>query len=144
MKYGKYRKGAFCVVYMLDKKPIYLLLQRKWHWKGWEFAKGGVKKNERLKDCAVREVKEETGLKVINLKKFPVKGKFTYDGKTQEERKAKGFNYVLFSCEVKKGGVKISKKEHGDHRWCKYDEAMKILTWPNQKKCLKIVNNSLG
>jgi 8-oxo-dGTP pyrophosphatase MutT (NUDIX family) len=139
----KYRKGAFCVVYAPDKKPIYLLLHRTWHWKGWEFSKGGFKNNEKADAGAIREVNEETGLEVINLKRFPAKGKFAYDRKTRAERKARGFSYALFSCEVKKGRVKISRKEHDSYRWCSYSEAARLLTRPNQKKCLRIVNNSL-
>ena len=137
-----YRKGVFCVVYS-GQKPYYLLLHRVWHWKGWEFPKGGFKKGEKPKAGVIREVGEETGLRVISLKRFPVKGRFIYDKKTQAERKARGFIYTLFSCEVKKGKVRISKKEHDSYRWCSYREALKLLTWPNQKRYLRVVNNSL-
>jgi len=143
MGYKKYRKGAFCVVYSRGRKPAYLLLRRIWHWKGWEFTKGGFKKNEKPEDGAIREVREETGLKVMGLKRFPARGNFKYDARTGAERKAEGFSYVLFSCEVRKKRAKISKKEHDKHRWCSYGEASRLLTWTDQKKCLKIVNKSI-
>ena len=140
--YKKYRRGVFCVVY--TKKPLlYLLLHRIWHWKGWEFCKGGVKGNEKLETTAIREVKEETGLDVINLKRFPVKGSFIYDPMTQRERKVKGFSYVLFACEVKRGKVKLEKKEHDGYVWAEFKKALKLLTWPERKKCLKIVHEWL-
>ncbi|UZE94178.1 MAG: NUDIX domain-containing protein [Candidatus Pacearchaeota archaeon] len=137
-KYKRFRKGIFCVVYALPLR--YLLLHRKLHWKGWEFPKGGKKEKEILENTVKREVREETGLKIIKIKRFPVKGKFRYDKKTQEEWKAKGFNYVLFSCKVKKARVRISRKEHNKYKWYDYNEAIKLLKWPSQRKSLKIVN----
>ncbi len=138
----KYRKGVFCVVY--TSKPIkYLLLHRKKHWQGWEFPKGGKLAREKLENTVRREIKEETGLNVKKIKNFNVKGKFVYDKKTKEERKFKGFIWQLFACEVQRKKVKISKKEHDKYKWCTFTQAVKLLTWPNQKKCLEIVNKFL-
>ena len=144
MEYKKYRKGVFCVIYALEKeKPVYLMLHRKWHWKGWEFCKGGMKKGEKYEKCALREVKEETGLRALKLERFKIKGKFDYDSKTQAERKTRGFSYVLFSCQEDKNKVKISRKEHDGFKWCNYEKALKLLSWTDKKRCLKIVNNKL-
>lgn len=138
----KYRKGVFIVVYI--KKPVrYLLLHRKLHWKGWEFPKGGLLANEKYKHAVTREIKEETGLKILKMRKFDIKGKFIYDKKTEKERKFKGFDWKLFAVEVKKDKVRISRKEHDNYKWASYSQAVKLLKWPNQKKCIKIVNNSL-
>lgn len=142
MLYKKYRKGVFCVIYAVEsnKKPIYLILKRKIHWKGWEFCKGGLMKNEKIEYAVKREVREETGLKILNLKKYNMRGKFIYNNKTQNERKVKGMSFVLFSCEVKKARVKISK-EHSSYKWVNYSRALKLLTWKNQKKYLRLVDN---
>jgi len=138
----KYRKGIFCVVY--TAKPVcYLLLHRKLHWSGWEFPKGGSLAREKTENTVKREIKEETGLKAIETRQFPINGSFIYDKKTQAERKFKGFRYVLFSCSVKKGKIRLDKKEHDDFKWCRYSQALKLLKWPNQKRCLKIVNNTI-
>ena len=138
----KYRKGIFCVVYA--SKPVrYLLLHRKLHWKGWEFTKGGRLAREKIENTAKREVREETGLKALAIKQFPVRGSFIYDKKTQAERKFKGFRYVLFACNVKKGKIKLDKKEHDGFKWCSYSQALKLLKWPEQKRFLKIVNDAV-
>jgi 8-oxo-dGTP pyrophosphatase MutT (NUDIX family) len=139
--YRKYRKGVFCVVYA-GKRPMYLLLHRKLHWEGWELPKGGKKARERLKNTVKREVKEETGLNASNIQGYKFRGLFVYDKKTQAERKVRGFKYALLSCEVKKNRVRVAK-EHDDFKWATYAKALKLLTWPDQKKCLRIVNNSL-
>ncbi len=137
----KFRKGVFCVVYSGRK---YLLLHRKLHWKGWEFPKGGLLARENLEHAVIREIKEETGLKAIKIKKLGLKNKFIYDKKTQQERKAKGFSYVLFACGVKKAKIRISRREHDSFKWLSYSKALKLLTWANQKKSLRIANKSLS
>lgn len=141
-KMKKYRKGVFVVAYSL--KPLrYLLLHRKLHWQGWEFPKGGKLAREKPGHAVAREIKEETGLRAIKITKFNKKGAFIYDKKTQRERKAKSFSYQLFSCQVKKGKVKVAK-EHDGYKWVSYAGAMKLLRWPDQKKCLKTVNNFIN
>lgn len=142
----KYRKAIFVVVYR--KNPLeYLLLKRKLHWKGWEFTKGGVENCEQLIKSAKREAFEETGQKVLRVHKFNISGKYKYDSKTLKDKKRKGFigqTYNLFSAEVSgKRKVKLDKQEHSGFRWASFKKAVKMLTWNDQKKCLKIVNKFL-
>jgi len=49
----------------------------------------------------------------------------------------------LYSAEVKKGKVKFDKIEHSGYKWMKFKDAVRKLTWKNQKKCLKVVNSCL-
>jgi 8-oxo-dGTP pyrophosphatase MutT (NUDIX family) len=140
----RYRRGVFVVVYSKGEKGIeYLLLKRRKHWIGWEFTKGGIERGEREIETAEREVKEETGLRVINIRKYNKSGKYLYDEKTCEDRKMDGQSYSLYSAEVVKGEVKIDKKEHSGFKWMSFKETIKILTWENQRQCLKIVNKTL-
>jgi len=140
----KYRKAIFAVVYFKKGKKIkYLLLKRKLHWKGWEFPKGGVKKKETLVNAVKREVKEETGLKPIKIKKFYKIGKYNYDKKYPDRKGFSGQTYSLYSTEVKKEKVRIDKKEHSAYKWVKFEKAIKKLTWGSQKKCLDSVNAHL-
>ena len=140
----KYRKAVFVAVYRKNENNIdYLLLKRKLHWKGWEFPKGGLEKNELIKDAIIREVKEETGLKsgkIINHRK---KGKYNYDKIYSDRRGYKGQMYSLYSCEVKSGRIKIDSIEHSDYKWLSYGDALKRLTHENQKDSLRIVNRLL-
>ncbi len=139
----KYRKSVFVVVYSKIKKVEYLILKRKLHWKGWEFSKGGIEKGEKIRDAIKREVLEETGLKIIGIKKFNFSGKFKYDKEYHDRKGYMGQAFSLYSVEVKKEKVKIDEKEHSDYKWLSFEKAMKKLKWANQRKCLKRVNDYL-
>ena len=140
-----FRPAVFVVTYYLDKdkKPIYLLLKRKLHWKGWEFPKGKIEKGESKDKTARREAWEESGLKIIRLKRFNVSGKYLYPKILRDRPQYKGQTYTLFSGEVKFGKVKLESREHSGYIWLPFDKAVKKLSWPDQKKCFRIVNNFL-
>lgn len=145
----KYRKAVFVVLYSIKNKKIeYLVLKRKLHWIGWEFPKGGKKFLEPGKIAAKREVKEETGLRIIRgtLKKYPLKGKYEYSKEIKKRPGIVGQTWELYSAEVKKDKVDLKKNldfEHSDYRWVNFKEAIKKLKWKNQKECIKLVNDSL-
>ncbi|HPD81882.1 MAG TPA: NUDIX domain-containing protein [Candidatus Pacearchaeota archaeon] len=143
LKKRKYRKAVFGVVYSKDPlgKIEYLILKRKKHWKGWEFPKGKIENKETKRIAVRREVHEETGLKITSIKSFNEKGKYIYKKILADRPKIIGQTYSLFGVQVKKGKVKIDKIEHNGHRWVSFEEAYKKLTWPNQRKCLKMINN---
>ena len=141
---GKYRKAVFIVTYAVEKNKIYfLVLKRKLHWKGWEFPKGGLEKNESILNTIKREIKEETGLIPLKIKKFNFYGKYNYKKKYPDKPGFIGQSYSLYSVEIKKQEVKIDQREHSSYKWLEFNESIKKLTWLNQKKSLKIVNNWL-
>lgn len=140
-----YRKAVFIVVYRKQEKAIdYLLLKRHKHWKGWEFPKGGIDAAESPAETAKREVKEESGLKPIKIKKYNSKGIYQYDRPLPDRPDMKGQTFILFSAEIKGDKVKIDKREHSAYAWLDFKKALKKLTWNNQKKCLRIVNKFLS
>ena len=137
----KTRRGFFCIIYRKEKNKIqYLLLKRKLHWKGWEFLKGGIEKGESILESLKREIKEETGQKPFNIKKHKLKGKYKYNGKLVDRTKITHQSYVLYSAEIEDVNMKIDKREHSGYRWVDYKKALELLTWPNQKKCLRYFN----
>jgi len=140
----KYRHAIFAVVYTVSNRKVkYVLLKRKKHWRGWEFTKGKIEKFETKRMAARREVSEETGLKILKIKKFNIHGRYLYDRILKDRPGVVGQTYNLFAVKVEKGKVRIDRTEHSGYKWANFKEAMKELTWPNQKRCLKIVNGWL-
>ena len=140
----KYRKIVFIVTYAKLKNKIhYLILKRRLHWKGWEFPKGGIDFPESKKSAVKREVLEETGNKTLKIKKFDFSGRYKYKKKYPDRKDFIGQFFYLYSAEIKCGKVKLDKTEHSDYKWLLFEEAIKKITFPNQKKSLKIVNNYL-
>jgi 8-oxo-dGTP pyrophosphatase MutT (NUDIX family) len=144
-KIMKYRKGVFIVIYSKTEKGIeYLILKRKLHWKGWEFPKGGLENNENSQKTILRELKEETGIKnPLIITKFDFSGKYKYEKELSDREGVIGQTFSLYGIRVKKQLIKVDSKEHSNYRWVDYNTAMSMLTWPNQKKCLKLVNSWL-
>jgi 8-oxo-dGTP pyrophosphatase MutT (NUDIX family) len=142
----KFRRCVFIVTYSKVGKGIkYLILKRKLHWNGWEFPKGGVESFELRRFAVKRELKEETGLHPIKINSFNEKGIYKYNKEYPDRKMISGQSYKLYSAEVdfsKK--IKIDRLEHSSFKWVNFNEGIKKLTWPNQKKCLRIVNEFLS
>ena len=137
----KLRKGVFMVTYAFEKnKPIYVIQERKKHWKGWEFPKGGIERFETKKHAVKREIKEETGFNAIKIKNHHKKGKWIYEKELKDRPGLVGQTWHLYSVRIRKGKLKTDEKEHLSQKWVSYKEAMKLLTYKDQKECLKIVN----
>lgn len=139
-----YRPAVFIVTYRKEKNKIsYLLLKRKLHWTGWEFPKGGIENNEPEMMTVKRECKEETGQKPASITGFPYSGKYKYNKKLEDRPNFKGQTWSLFAAEIKNEKIKFDKKEHSDYQWLEFEKAKEKLTFPNQRKCLEIVNKEL-
>ncbi len=141
---GKYRKAVFIVAYSFHNGKLqYLVLKRKLHWKGWEFPKGKIEPGEKKIDTVRRELNEESGHRALKIKKFNIKGKYKYKKLLKDRPEFMGQSYVLYAADVKRGKVKLDRIEHSSYKWADFKTALKMLTWANQKKCLRIVNSWL-
>lgn len=141
----KYRQAVFIVTYRKKGKKIkYLLLRRKLHWLGWEFPKEGIEKNETPLQTVIRGLKEETGQKATKITNCNFSGKYRYEKKYPDRKGEIGQKFSLFSAELKSNTVKLDRKEHSAYKWLNYEEAVKIIDYPEKKKSLEIVNNSLN
>jgi dATP pyrophosphohydrolase len=144
-----YRKAVFIVIYRKSKtifnktKIKFLILKRKLHWVGWEFPKGGIEPQESLLKTVERETFEETGQYPKNIKSYKLSGKYNYLKELPDRNGFVGQTYKLFSAELSKKNIIFDKLEHSNYKWVSYEKAMKLLTYPNQKKCLKEVNKGI-
>jgi 8-oxo-dGTP pyrophosphatase MutT (NUDIX family) len=99
----------------------------------WEFPKGGVEGDEELQQTAIREVEEEAGIGNFRL----------VDGFREE------YDYVfeaggdtihktvhLFIAHSFEASAELSK-EHRDHQWRDYDQAINTITQEGPREILE-------
>jgi len=110
----------------------FLVLRRKLRWKGWEFVKGKIEK-EGLRHAALREVREETGLKKIHIVcKLPIE--VIYHHKDMKGHTVSALKAFLAECHG--GSVRLSR-EHSSFRWVTVEQAEKLLTFDTHKIFLR-------
>lgn len=114
-----------------DNQVYYLLL----HYEAghWSFPKGNIEQGESIKQTAIRETEEETGINDLKfLEGFKEWIKYFY--KIEGENRFKIVTYLLAKTEQKQ--VKLSH-EHIGYKWLPYEEALNQLTYDNAKEVLK-------
>ena len=130
-----------CVFRRSKYEPQYLLLQRSERddlYPGiWQIVTGSVEEKEYARKSALRELEEETGLNAERFWIVPFVDSF-FDADNDAVHMV-----PVFAVEVNKNsGVKLSH-EHKCCEWLFYEEAKEIITWPGQRKALKIVHKYL-
>jgi len=127
----KRETSAGAIVFRKDKEIKYLLLQ--YEAGHWDFPKGHVEENENDVDTVKREVKEETGIKDIQIIDG-FKEKISCFFKQNGELISKEVNFYLTKTKTEQ--IKLSF-EHIGFIWLPYDKALKKLTFKNAKEILE-------
>jgi len=113
-----------------NSKNLFLLL--RYPSGHWDFVKGKMEKDESTRETAVRETKEETGIKDVSfLENFEewIDYNFQYQGELVQKK------VVFFLAETKTKEIEISH-EHLDYIWMDYNAAMEKTTFDNAKTVL--------
>lgn len=101
----------------------------------WGFPKGHKEGNEKIKEAALRELKEETGIAQCNILDVPPiidEYVFTLEGK-EDYHKIVQYFIGLSESDV----VLLQEDEILEYKWATYEQALEILTYENSKEVLK-------
>lgn len=120
-----------CMIYNEDK----ILVQDRLNpnWPGITFPGGHVELNESFVESTIREMKEETGLKVTNLKLCGIKQWNESNGEYNR------YIVVLFKTNSFEGELKSSSE--GKVFWIKKDELSKYKLAPGFESLLEVFFN---
>lgn len=116
-----YEKSAGAVVYTIDHgEVLYLLLHGKY---GWDFPHGIVRLRETDEAAALREILEETGLKVELVPSFREEIRYKYSKKGHTIYR----EVVYFLAKSRERTVKLSR-EHDAYVWAAREKALRLIT----------------
>ncbi len=96
----------------------------------WQLPEGKVRKNESLKRALKRELKEETGLELVEAEPFDeFVSVFKFEGKKYKLKRK------IFKCKVK-GKIKLGE-EHLIYKWVTLAEAKKLKWFKGFEKWIE-------
>ncbi len=102
----------------------------------WQMITGTIESHEHTKDTLIRELYEETGLKAQQIYSIPRINTFYL------AIADKICMSPVFLCFVENTDVTISD-EHTEYKWASFEEACKLIHWPNQVESLEIIKKYL-
>lgn len=120
------------VVYNIDGHgtPHYLLLH---YLSGhWDLPKGHLEAGETPQDAAIRETKEETGLRIVLDDGFEQSLVYQFKDRTGKLIQK---TVIFYTAHSKHTHVTLSR-EHIDYVWLTFEDAIKQVTYQNAKNLL--------
>lgn len=112
-----------------EKNEREFLLIRNRRSAHWGFPKGHVEYGETYRETAIREVLEETGLKVELLPGFEKRSDYTIQGKIEK-------SVTIFLAKSRSRAYQMQEEEIEDCGWFSFDDAMRRLNYENDKRIL--------
>ena len=125
----KREKSCGAVVYRYEKNTLCLLLLRHLHGDHWSFPKGHVEENETERQTALREVFEETGLRVSLHDGF--RQVVEYSPKPGATKQV-----VYFLGHTDNVRYVLQVEEISEIRWIDIDSAYHIVTFKNDRNLI--------
>ena len=123
----KYENSCGAIVFNENTEKVLLV---KMHNGNWGFPKGHIESNETKEETAIREVFEETNIKIKIIPNFEREIKYIPNENTIKK-------VTFFAGITQEENVIIETHEIEDFKWCTYEEALKLVTYKLQKDVLE-------
>ena len=123
----EYENSCGAIVFNENTEKILLV---KMHNGNWGFPKGHIEKDETKEETAIREVLEETNVRIKIIPNFEREIKYIPNERTIKK-------VTIFMGITQDEEVTIDTSEIEDFKWCTYEEALKLVTYKLQKDVLE-------
>ncbi len=128
-------------VYRLEEgEPRFLLFLRssaKIYAHQWRMVGGKVKEGEAYWEAALRELKEETSVTPKAFWTIPSVNTF-YEAKSDQIHQI-----PAFAAEFDPDDKPVLNEEHTEYRWISVEELDSYLSWPEQKRLIRLTESIL-
>ena len=124
-----YESSCGAVVFRHEDDKIKYLLIRNRRSAHWGFPKGHIEPGESDEETAIREVLEETGLRIEILPGFVMKSNYTIQGKIEK-------SVSIFLANTIDTDYTLQVEEIEECGWFDFDSALKTLNYENDKLIL--------
>jgi putative (di)nucleoside polyphosphate hydrolase len=134
-------KSVCAIVVRRGDELQFLLLHRKLHWSGWEFAKGALEAEESDEQAVMRELAEETGSDLYRIiRKVPYTVEYEYDEEHQRRIRGRfsGVSQSVFLVEFLGDKIEPNGVEHDGFTWVTAEKVESLLKWEDQKKAFRV------
>lgn len=127
------------IVFRKKDTEIQFLLVYSNRNKIWGFPKGHIEPGEKELETALREIREEAGLRDLKvIEGFREEDIYeAVSNRGESKGKLIEKHSLYFLCKAKQNDVKVDGTEVTDYCWLNLEEAMKLLSFESQKKILK-------
>ncbi|MGN1112712.1 MAG: bis(5'-nucleosyl)-tetraphosphatase [Acutalibacteraceae bacterium] len=129
-----YEKSCGAVVFHRGKDGIKVLLVRNCNGKYWSFPKGHMEVGENEQQTALREVYEETGLRVKLYSGYRQVSDYSPFGNIKKR-------VVFFLAETDSDRVTIQRSEIESFIWVGFEQAKRMCSYQNDLRILELAQN---
>lgn len=126
----RYEKSCGAIVLRDDPSEKNILVVKNQNGNNWGFPKGHIEKGEIEKQTALREIEEETGLKVTLIDGFREVSDYYSFGSTKKR-------VVFFVAKADSSEIVLQKEELASYKWVTLEEAIDLLVFKNNINILK-------
>lgn len=125
-----YESSCGAVVFRkINGETRFLLIKNK-RSANWGFPKGHIENGETRQQTAMREVLEETGLRITIIPEFVSKSEYTIQGRVEK-------SVSIFLAKTSDTQTRIQREEIEDYVWLNFERAMETLKFENDRSILE-------
>lgn len=141
MRHQRHRSAGIIVFRRDGEACLFLLiLSRLTKRPLWEFPKGGVDEGETVREAALRELFEETGIsaeEVTLIPEFERTEDYRFTSGRSDRRSLIHKQVTYFLAETRKTAITLSAKESSEYAWLTLADALKRLRYKERRKLLQ-------